>query len=413
MRRGRRVLALAGLAACSAACTDVGPGTAVNEQAGSSVKTEQEGIVNGDLSVDADNAVVDVIGPQNGCTGSLIAPNVVLTALHCVTDFNTDTRFTCASDGSLQSASPGSGQFGALLDPSAIKIGVGVVPDFVAHGKTIFSTNSPNVCKNDLAVLVLDQDVDIGSAPFVALRFGTMTQKGELTRVIGYGDTVFEAGAPGRRARDQLSVLAVGELSPSMPGDANTVPHTIVVGEGPCKGDSGGPLLSDVTGAQIGVYSLLLSQTCVGPDVRNTYTQVAPFESLIRQALTAAGHEPLLEPEPVTGSGGEGGAPGQGGEANTIAEGGAPTSNGGAPDASGGFVASGATAGSGGSGGVPASAGIGQGASAADDTQDQGSGSRRDPSCTCRTARRANAPLSGLLAVLGAGLALARRRRRP
>ncbi len=400
MSRTRFALATLGLAVCSAACTNAGTGP--------SLEIEQDGIVRGNLSTDADNAVVSLVGPVNGCSGTLIAPNVVLTAMHCVTQFDTNARFTCNPDGSLKTDTPGSGQFGPIIEPSSLKVGVGVVADFVAHGKTIFGSGATTVCKNDLAVVVLDQDIDVGSAPFVSLRFGRTTQKGELTRVVGYGNTVFEAAAPGRQERDDVAVLDVGDLSPSMPGNPDIIPHTIMTGEGSCKGDSGGPLFSEETGAQIGVYSLLLSQTCVGADVRNTYTQVAAFESLIRQALDAGGHEPLVEPAPVSGSGGDAGASAQGGEGNTVAEGGAPSSSvGGSSTVADGGAALG---GSGGVGGSSPTAG--QGAFAAADNQDTGSGSRRDPSCTCRTAGGASTATPGLLALLGLVLTLGRRRNR-
>jgi hypothetical protein len=395
MKPARSALATLGLAMYAAACS--------NAPLGSSLSNEQEGIVRGMGSSDADNAVVDVLNPQNNCSGTLIAPNVVLTAMHCVVEFDAAARFTCNPDGSLQTDTPGNGQFGPQLDPSVLSIGVGIVADFTAHGKTIFDSGAATACKNDIAVIVLDRDIDIGAAPLVTLRFGRTTQKGELTRVLGYGNTVFEADVPGRQERDDVKVLDVGDLSPTMPGNPQIIPHSMVAGEGSCKGDSGGPMFSQETGAQIGVYSLLLSQTCVGFDVRNTYTQVAAFEPLIRRALEAGGHDPLVEPAPSTGSGGDAGASAQGGEGNTVAEGGASSAVGGGANSAGGAVAAG-------SGGTGANSTAGQGAVAND--QGEGSGSRRDPSCTCRASRDANYASPGLLAFFGALLILGFRKHR-
>jgi MYXO-CTERM domain-containing protein len=209
-------------------------------------------------------------------------------------------------------------------------------------------------------------------------------------------------------------------------------PYTIVVGEGPCQGDSGGPLLSAATGAAIGVYSILLSSTCKGPTVRNAYTQVASFESTIRDALEFAGQEPTLEPVitagagGMAGTGGTGGVPGtggtggdaaapnQGGEAGGLGEGGAATGGteasvgGGEMGGTGGSSATGGTGGKGGTGASPATGGTG-----ATLSQGEGSGSRRDPACTCRTGASDRSPSSLVALLVGAlGVALRRHRRR-
>jgi len=274
-----------------------------------SVASERESIVNGVLSASADDAVVSVSALGAGCTGTLIAPNVVLTALHCVADYDPGFRFNCQPDGTLP---PGStvGQVGATVDPSSVSVRLGVqVGGEVVHGTAIFGTGSTDACHDDLAVVVLERAPDIGAAPLVSLRFERPTRKGEPTRVVGYGDVEQTATDRGRQVRTGLTVKGVGKLDASSTGDNGVLPRTLQVGEGPCHGDSGGPVFSEKTGAQIGVYSLLNANTCTGVDVRNTYTLVAPFEELIRTALESAGVEPLVEPaEEPTGSGGGAGA---------------------------------------------------------------------------------------------------------
>jgi len=281
-------------------CADAGP---------ESVSTQRESIVNGVLSTAADDAVVSLSALGAGCTGTLIAPNVVLTALHCVADYDPGFRFNCQSDGTLP---PGStvGQVGATVAPSSVSIRVGVdVGGDVVHGKAIFGTGSTDACHDDLAVVVLERAPDIGAASLVSLRFARPTRKGEATRVVGYGDVEQTATDRGRQVRGNLPVRGVGRLDESGSGDVGVLPRTLQIGEGPCHGDSGGPVFSQETGAQIGVYSLLNANTCTGVDVRNTYTLIAPFESLIRTALESAGVEPIVEPgEVATGSGGEAGA---------------------------------------------------------------------------------------------------------
>jgi len=348
-----------------------------------------QAIVAGKVSSTADDAVVLVSAQGTGCTGTLIAPTVVLTALHCVAEYDPRFRFNCEPDGTLASGAT-IGQLGPTVDPRGVTVRTGVDLEGPAvKAKAIFGTESTDACHDDLAVVVLERAPDIGDAPLVSLRFG-QTLKGELTRVVGYGDVEQTQTLAGRQVKTDVKVLAVGGPDASTPGDRGALPKTVTVGEGPCHGDSGGPLFSQETGAQIGVYSLLQQSTCSGPAARNTYTQVAPFEALIRMALESEGVEPLLEPGEPSGAGGEGGA--------------APTpSSGGSPVDVGGTEGSGNAA-SGGTGAVSSSAG------APDDFE--GSGSYKDSSCACRTAGAPDrAPwTAGAATLLLAALTVTRRR---
>jgi MYXO-CTERM domain-containing protein len=400
MRRSR--LAVLGLTFPSLlGCTDAGIGTPV--------QPDTSAIISGKLSDPSDDAVVFGQGGGNACTGALIAPDVVLTALHCVTNFDSRTSFSCQADGTL---APGStnGQLGPVIDPALVSIAWGVqLGKGRIKAKTIYGTDSPEACRDDLAVIVLESAVPVGDVPLIALRFERTTKKQERTRIIGYGDTAGTSTENGRQERDDVVVLGVGGPNLSTPGDPGIAPRTIKTGEGSCKGDSGGPLFSEETGAEIGVYSLLDNNTCGGPDVTNTYTQVAPFESLIRMALSSVDEEPIVEPPEPASSGGEGGEPGT---AGAFSEGGAaadPGGTGGSPPVAGsgtGAIGGAATGGSTGSAAAAGSTGV-------DPGESTGSGSRRDPSCTCRTAgTAANSAWAGAGLLVAITAAFRRRRRR-
>lgn len=353
--------------------------------------TERGAIVNGTLSSPDDNAVVSVVGGSSGCTGTLIAPTVVLTALHCLTNFSSQALFACNPDGTLKAGST-AGQLGAPIDTNRIRVQVGLNPDSTnaVRAKQIFSTGSTDACHDDLAVITLQSAPDIGDARLVALRFNRPTLKNQMMRIVGYGDVQQTDTERGRQVRTGIKVRGVGGPDGSTPGDPNALPKTVLIGEGPCHGDSGGPIFSEETGAQVGVYSILHNTTCTGSDVRNTYTQVLPFEPLIRQALEAEGYEPIVEPPaPVTGEGGGAGEPGEvPGTGGSGAVGGSEATGGtGAVGGSDGVGGSGAVGGtSDGSGGTGNTSGtMGEGAAPNEEPNEgEGTGSRRDGSCTCR-----------------------------
>lgn len=397
--RGSSVALLASfLAACSA---PQGSGD-------SSIGQSSSSIVKGTASGEEDDGIVEVFVAGVGlCTGTLIAPNVVLTALHCVSAFNPDAPFSCKEDGTIVPQLPGAGEIGNVIDAARIEIRLGInnqtAPPPDAHGERIFSSISHNICTNDIAAIVLDTMLSPAPRP---IRLMTPTARGELVTAVGYGDTATspEDTTATRRVRNRISglrVLAVGEFG-SYPKQGTAAPRTLVVGEGPCHGDSGGPALSEKTGAVTGVYSLGAASGCVGPSARNVFTQTAAFESLIRQATDYAGTEVLPE-EVDQPSGGTGGDTGAGGAQQTggSAMGGSAS----AGFASGGSHATGGSSSAeGGTDAVnPGTGGI----------QSEGSGSRKDPSCTCRfesLGSSRSAAWVGVISILAT--ALLRRRRR-
>ena len=150
-RRGNHLSSKLLIAGCIALC--VLPGCSQTESG--ALARVRQGVIDGQLSGPADDAVVMVqgqttLGFQN-CTGVLVAPNLVITARHCVSNY-TEQKYTCDSNGNLVSG-PG-GQMGLLLAPSDISIRTGTFqkPVKLATGTQIFAAATSTMCQNDIAL---------------------------------------------------------------------------------------------------------------------------------------------------------------------------------------------------------------------------------------------------------------------
>jgi MYXO-CTERM domain-containing protein len=325
-----RVARFACLSSLLVACSEQG--------AGNTVTTEGSAIVGGVPSTEEEDFVVHLRVPgANNCTGTLIAPNAVLTALHCLAEIDPFATFTCNIDGSVSSIDPGGGVFGDTFPAEEVELRVGSEPLLdppAAYGSRIFGSGSDTVCHDDIAVVVLDRNLE---PPPQRVRFGRRIVRGDYHTIIGYGQT--ESASVGvRHRRNSLRVLAVGEFG-SYRAQGVAVPHSFVVGQGYCHGDSGGPAFDEETGAVTGVFSLLETEDCVLSDY-NVATQVAPFEALVREALDHAGFEPLVEADGEGGAG-AGGATNGDADAGGEAGGGTASNNGGTPGAAGGDASTG------------------------------------------------------------------------
>jgi MYXO-CTERM domain-containing protein len=262
------------------------------------------GVLDGDA---ADDGVVALrIGNDAAsfrlCTGAVIAPDVVLTAHHCVAA-SVAPDIACDTTGASLSGTQLSGD----IDATTVHVYTGAQPDIrygtpAANGKSIVHTVSSALCNSDVALVVLDAPLAV--AP-LAVRLTAPTQAGEAVRAVGYGETDGAYPTGTRMKRDHLAVKAVGAGVA-----ASGIPlgsHEIELGEATCNGDSGGPAISEATGAVIGIVSRATSCT---DDFGHVYIETNGFASLIGQVVAAAGSKPLDEPvAPTTPTSGAPSAP--------------------------------------------------------------------------------------------------------
>jgi hypothetical protein len=221
------------------------------------------------------------------CSGALVAPNVVLTARHCVTR-NATSAVACDEKGHSANGT----HVTADEDPSTIGVYVGSSPSFgkapVARARAIVAPGGAYLCDSDIALVVLE--TSITNVTPLAVRLHGPARKGELIRSIGYGQNDRSEPIGTRFRKERVAVLAQGAAV-----SASKTPlgaHEFEVGVSICQGDSGGPAISEETGAVIGVVSR--GGSC-SEDFGHIYTTTAGFDDLFAQAFGEAGATPRGE----------------------------------------------------------------------------------------------------------------------
>jgi hypothetical protein len=211
------------------------------------------------------------------CTGTLVAPNVVLTARHCILRRASADVPACTAAGEPRD---GIGQDMTPIPPADIEVSYGESVDAMTS-TTVTSIHVPDaltICKSDVAFLVLESALPVRPA---RLRFSP-PKVGDRFRVRGWGYTNTKAPAvPTERLA--LDSLPVTETGPGL-----LPPNTFATQGGTlCFGDSGAGAMDD--DAVFGVYSRIEGPSCEASVVRNVFMSITPHETLARRAFDAAG----------------------------------------------------------------------------------------------------------------------------
>ncbi|AUX20725.1 uncharacterized protein SOCEGT47_011980 [Sorangium cellulosum] len=180
------------------------------------------------------------------CSGTLIAPNLVMTAQHCVAE--TPRRVACATS-----------RFGELVAPDRVYATPSVLmcercdtPWFSVREVLRPPGGGGRVCGRDIALLVLRSPVPAERAIPFEPRLDAPPEEGERYAAVGFGlSGALRRDSGVRRYLGPLSIACVGAAC----GDAERIAPGEWRGEtGACKGDSGGPAL-DAGSRVIGVGS--------------------------------------------------------------------------------------------------------------------------------------------------------------
>jgi secreted trypsin-like serine protease len=173
------------------------------------------------------------------CTGTLVAPNMVMTAAHCL-----DTADAFAEDA-------------VAMDKANVVVYVGDDPvaELPAHAYTvsrlaIHAEYDRWTIRNDIAMLRLRRDVSEANpvAPLPEAFAITEADEGRTVNFAGFG--MREDGGSGTKTQVDGQIAGLGCAVPGCWGggdEATQVSYSIAEG-GPCFGDSGGPMFLEREG---------------------------------------------------------------------------------------------------------------------------------------------------------------------
>jgi hypothetical protein len=295
MRLHSTLAALAPLC-IAAACSTPDPGS-LPLQRDETTQGQGQAIVAGAVDTTRPDVLLlqDDTAPGFRCTATLIAPNLVVTARHCVGKRAVaGTSTLCQGDATDNGAQSLPDYMG---DVAAAPMYFSDAPGgtILARALTVYDDGSTTTCAHDLALIGLDRNI-VGITPSEIRR--TPVAVGDPLVAMGFGwtDRMATINAT-QRMSGTTSVLALGPVVYTFKplGDAASPDNFVAAAGGEIAvqgitmtGDSGGPAF-DASGRLAAVVSRGYSDAYYGP---GTFTTLAAHLATIDAALAATGNIP-------------------------------------------------------------------------------------------------------------------------